>query len=258
MDAAFIGTVIASVATVGTAAAAAWGVLYAKRQVDTAAHDRQVDRVLGFHRDLTSEEVGSARNRFSELMFRVGEEAFGPGCAWRPSWASLLPINPNVDCPERNLAAYPADIGGSGAGKYLPLNDLRAVLWCFERIEEARQRDASLDDELLVSLIGYHAVWWNLLCHRLESSGGGHIRPLISLAEWMEQMGWRDDPRNSNRHHPEDDFHGGEVDELLDGLAVCQGIVSGEATGRTTPRENSLQDGHSNNRAGSEVIPHVN
>lgn len=215
MNTTFLATVVATLAALGTAAAAAWGLRYAKRQVDIAAHDRQVDRVLGFHHDLTSDEVGAARNRFSELMFRVGREAFGPGYAWRPTWKSLIPTDPNLHGP---LGTYPPDMAGPGHDRYLPLDDLRAVLWCFERIEEARRREASLDDQLLVSLIGYHAVWWNLLCQRLEPTGGGHLTSLIGLAQWMEEKDWRHDPRNSSRHHPEADFHGGEDDELLDRL----------------------------------------
>jgi len=245
MDATFLATGIATVAALGTAGAAAWGVLYAKRQVDTAAHDRQVDRVLGFHRDLTADEVGAARNRFSELMFRVGEEAFGPGYAWRPSWGSLLPVDPNVQGPARNLGAYPADMTGPGDFRHLPLNDLRAVLWCFERIEEARHREASLDDDLLTALIGYHAAWWNLLCQRLEPTGGGHLSSLISLARWMEEKNWRDDRRNTSRHHPEDDFHGGEDDELLNRLSACQLVVNDEIIDRMTPHESSSRDGRS-------------
>jgi hypothetical protein len=245
MDVTVLATVLATMAGLGTAAAAAWGVLYAKRQVDTAAHDRQVDRVLGFHRDLTADEVGAARNRFSELMFRVGEEAFGPGYAWRPSWASLLPIDPNVQGPARNLGIYPPDMTGPGDDRHLPLNDLRAVLWCFERIEQARHREASLDDELLTSLIGYHAAWWNLLCQRLEPQGGGHLSSLISLAEWVEERGWRDDPRNSSRHHPENDFHGGEDDEFLLRTSACQDRVETDVIGQLMPRESSSPDGRS-------------
>jgi hypothetical protein len=245
MDVTVFATAVATVAALGTAGAAAWGVLYAKRQVDTAAHDRQVDRVLTFHRDLTSDEVGAARNRFSQLMFRVGEEAFGPGYCWRPTWVSLLPIDPNMRSPGRTLAIYPSDIAGYGDGGHLPLNDLRAVLWCFERIEEARHRDASLDDDLLASLLGYHAVWWNLLCQRLEPQGGGHLRSLISLAAWMEEKGWRDDPRNSNRHHPENDFHGGEDDELLHRLSACKDEAEAEVIGQLMPRESSSHDGRS-------------
>lgn len=235
-------TVLATLAALGTAAAAVWGLRYAKRQVDTAAHDWQVDRVLGFHRDLTTDEVGAARNRFSELMFRVGEEAFGPGYAWCPSWASLLPIDPNAHGPTRNLGAYPPDMTGPGDDRRLPLNDLRAVLWCFERIEEARHQEASLDEKLLVSLVGYHAAWWNLLCQRLEPEGGGHLGSLISIAQWVEEKGWRDDPRNSNRHHPENDFHGGEDDELLNGLSVCQTLVNDRTITLMTPRESNSRD----------------
>ena len=216
MDGILIAGIVGAIAAVGTAGAALLGLRYARRQIDSVSHDHRVDRVLDFHRDLTTGDVGDARSRFSELMFRVGEEAFGAGHCWRPTWNSLLPPDPKADVhsdTKRRLGLYPDDI--IGGERHRPLDDLRSVLWCFERIEEARNRGASLDEPLLVSLIGYHAVWWDLLCKRLTRDGGGHIFSLVRLAEWMEEKSWRDDPRNMNRRVPEDDFQGKEDDQIL-------------------------------------------
>src|SRR5215472_13494106 len=72
------------------AAAAGWGLIYARGVIT----DRRVDRVLTLHSELTGGDVGAARNRFSELMFRAGEATLGPNSCWRPTWESLLPPSP--------------------------------------------------------------------------------------------------------------------------------------------------------------------
>jgi len=206
-----LATVITAAAACGGAAAALWGLRYAKGLIDTAVSDRQVDRVLALHHDWTTGEVGDARVRFSELMYRAGEEAFGPRKCWRPDWESLIPPNPAVPKDVRTarfLGYYPEDML-SGRGNR-PIHDLRQVLWCFDRMNEARKRASSLDEDLLISLMGHSVVWWNLLCGRLETLAGGHVYSLMQLASWMEEMGWRKDPRNEHRKMPENDYPGGE------------------------------------------------
>ena len=79
-----------------------------------------------------------------------------------------------------------------------------------DRINEARKRETSLDEQLLVSLMGHSAVWWSLICGRLEPRSGSHVYALAQLASWMEERGWRKDPRNEHRKVPEEDFPGGE------------------------------------------------
>lgn len=193
------------------AAAALWGLRYAKQQVDTAVHDKQVDRVLALHMAFTTGEVGEARNRFGELMYRVGEEAFGPRKCWRPNWESLIPPNPGVAdhiSDLRFLGSYPADMPHAQGSR--PIHDLRKVLWCFDRINEARKREASIDEQLLVTLMGHAVAWYRLLCGRLEPREGAQLYSLVELAEWIEQRSWRSDPRNEYWKVPENDFPGGE------------------------------------------------
>lgn len=58
------GVITAAAATVA-AGAAVWALRYAKSQIETAIHDRQVDRVLALHSDFTTGEVGAARSRLA-------------------------------------------------------------------------------------------------------------------------------------------------------------------------------------------------
>jgi hypothetical protein len=80
------------------------------------------------------------------------------------------------------------------------------ILWCLERINDARFHEKSLDEKLLATLIGYDVVRWNLACGRLERTLGGQRFVLEDLAAWVEETGWRTDPRNARRQPPEHDF----------------------------------------------------
>jgi hypothetical protein len=211
MNLSLIATVVTALAACGAAGAAMWGLRYGKGLIDSAVRDRQVDRSVSYHADLTTGEVGAARNRFSRLMFRVGERAFGPESCWRPTWDSLLPAEVGVNKDvhrSRFLGHYPSDMNGCEGQS--PLHDLRLVLWCFERIDESRRHKSLIDEQLLVSLIGYHVAWWDLLCRRLEPVSGAHLYSLRQLATWMEEQNWRSDVRNDYRRQPEDDFPGRE------------------------------------------------
>jgi len=213
MSPSLVINVITATATCGAAGAALWGLQYARGLIQVAVRDRQVDRVLALHIELTTGEAGAARARLSELMYRVGEEAFGPGKCWRPDWESLIPPSPAASetfRTRRFLGAYPTDmIGGEG---HRPIYDLRQTLACFDRINEARKREASLDEDLLISLLGHGVAWWNLLCGRLEPRAGAQVYALVQLASWMEERGWRSDPRNEHRKVPENNFPSNEDD----------------------------------------------
>ena len=207
MNASLWISAIAAIAASIAAGAALWGLRYARGLIETGVSDHQVDRVLDLHKELTTGEMAEARNRFNELLYRAGEEAFGPRMCWRPDWESLIPPNPAVEenvALGRFLGAYPEDMV-SGLG-HRPIHDLRMILWCFDRINEARKREASLDEDLLVSLLGHPVVWWSILCSRLETKSGAHVKSLMELAEWMEDKGWRNDPRNAFRKTPEESF----------------------------------------------------
>jgi hypothetical protein len=238
MDSSLVASEVTAVAACGAMIAALWGLRYGKGQIDTAVHDRKVDRAIAYHADLTTGEVGAARSRFARLMFRVGELAMGPAHCWRPTWSSLLPPVPGLDDEvndARWLGEYPADMVDAQAHR--PLHDLQLVLWCYERINEARQRESMLDEELLVSLIGYHVTWWNLLSARMEPGSSSSLNSLRQLAEWVEMQGWRSDARNEHRSKPEQDFPGGEDEVPLPILRERTVLVrsSASATGITAP-----------------------
>ena len=212
---------VAAVSAMAAAGAAIWGLRYARGLIDVGVRDRQVDRVLALHKEFTTGEIAVARDRFNQLMYRAGEEAFGPRMAWRPDWESLIPPNPAVApglAARRFLGAYPADMVSDGNPR--PIHDLRSVLWCFDRINEARKREASLDEDLLVSLLGHSVVYWSMLCGRLDSKGGANVRALVELASWMEAKGWRNDPRNAHRKTPEESFPCAEDDVPLPSIST--------------------------------------
>jgi hypothetical protein len=209
MNLTVLAALISAVAACAAAGAALWGLRYAKGLIDAAVSDRQVDRVLALHQSLTTGEVSAARTRFSSLMYRAGEVAFEPRKCWRPTWESLIPSSlEKVGGPQSPgfLSVYPEDM--VHAQGHRPIDDIRQVLWCFDRINEARKREPSLDKQLLVSLMGHTAVWWNLLCGRLDPKQGAQLYSLVQLAAWMEESGWRNDPRNQYRKIPEGDFPG--------------------------------------------------
>jgi hypothetical protein len=87
---------VAAIAASAAAGAAIWGLRYAKDLIDVGVRDRQVDRVLALHREFTTGEIAAARDRLNQLVYRAGEEAFGPRMAWRPDWESLIPPNPEL------------------------------------------------------------------------------------------------------------------------------------------------------------------
>ena len=101
------------------------GILRQQVRIDEAA--RGVDRVLSLHAEFSTGDVAAARARFSELMWRAGEAAFGPDKCWRPTWQNIYPPSPG--CTDaiksiRFLGVYPADMG---TGDHRPLHDLRKV-----------------------------------------------------------------------------------------------------------------------------------
>ena len=158
-------------------------------QSDEAA--RQVDRVLSLHAEFSTGEIAAARCRFSELMWRAGETAFGLQTCWRPTWDSIYPPCPG--CGEENnrsrfLGAYPADMHASN---HRPIHDLRKVLWCLGRVSVARRDEKdSLREQLVVALLGWEVIWWSLVCERLEKTQGAILQPLYHLAGWVQEWNW--------------------------------------------------------------------
>jgi hypothetical protein len=155
---------------------------------------RQVDRVLSLHAEFSTGEIAAARCRFSELMWRAGETAFGLHTCWRPTWDSIYPPCPG--CGEeinrsRFLGAYPPDMH---ARDHRPIHHLRKVLWCIGRVNVARRDEKeSLREQLVVALLGWEVIWWSLLCERLERTQGAILQPLDNLASWVQEWNWMED-----------------------------------------------------------------
>jgi hypothetical protein len=182
---------------------------------------RQVDRVLSLHAEFSTGEIAAARCRFSELMWRAGETAFGLHTCWRPTWDSIYPPCPG--CGEeinrsRFLGAYPPDMH---AGHHRPIHDLRKVLWCLGRVNVARRDEKeSLREQLVVALLGWEVIWWSLLCERLERTQGAILQPLDNLASWIQEWNWMED-REFDPHRA---FR--EMEAYQDKEAFLQELVS--------------------------------
>lgn len=165
-----------------------------RKQLKGDESARQVDRVLSLHAEFSTGEIAAARCRFSELMWRAGETAFGPHTCWRPTWGSIYPPCPG--CGEeinrsRFLGTYPADMHASD---HRPIHDLRKVLWCLGRVNVARRDEKdSLREQLVVALLGWEVIWWSLVCGRLEKTQGAILQPLYHLASWVEEWNWMED-----------------------------------------------------------------
>jgi hypothetical protein len=165
-----------------------------RRHLQSDESARQVDRVLSLHAEFSTGEIAAARCRFSELMWRAGETAFGMHTCWRPTWDSIYP-----PCPgggeeinsSRFLGTYPADMHASN---HRPIHDLRKVLWCLGRVNVARrdEKDA-MREQLVVALLGWEVIWWSLLCERLERTQGAILQPLYHLASWVREWNWMED-----------------------------------------------------------------
>jgi hypothetical protein len=165
-----------------------------RKQLQSDEDARQVDRVLSLHAEFSTGEIAAARCRFSELMWRAGETAFGLHTCWRPTWASIYPPCPG--CGEeinrsRFLGMYPEDMH---AGHHRPIHDLRKVLWCLGRVNVARRDEKdSMREQLVVALLGWEVIWWSLVCERLERTQGAILQPLYHFAGWVQEWNWMED-----------------------------------------------------------------
>jgi hypothetical protein len=179
MNVSSLATIITAVAACGAAGAALRGLRYAKSQIDTAVNDHQVDRVLALYRDFTSGEVGAARDRFSDLMFRAGEKAFGPRKCWRPELESLIPAYPTIGndhSSSRFLGSYPKDMAGAEGNR--PISDLRQG-----RSAVARRRTGLCLGRRARRTPGQHAqTSGDQSAHRSSSQETMHLHASCSLA----------------------------------------------------------------------------
>lgn len=164
-------------------------VVVALAQLWAGQHATKVQRAIDLHRDLTTGEVGEARDRFATLMWKHGERLAGRNRCHAPTWLELLPDV--LGGRDRGLLGeYRTEDKIPGADGAEPMRDLYTVLWCFERIEAGRAGRA-LDARMLDALIAPHAVWWDEATRHLAVANTRHLSGLRSLAKHLESDGLR-------------------------------------------------------------------
>lgn len=127
------------------------------------SRDRRVDRVLSFHREFTTGEVGEARSRLGQLI--KGRMVDGE-------------IAQSDIRNDLSLNTY-----GDVSRTATPVHDRNLLLRYFERVWIAHDR-GSLDDLMLTALVGRHATWWD---RALPQETTTARVPLARLAEWSNR-----------------------------------------------------------------------
>lgn len=132
------------------------------------SHDRRVDRVLDFHRELTSGEVLQARDRLGAHLRKHGVDG------------RVRPTSRDELRDDLKLSRYSTDHSNK------PRSDVNVILRFFERVNAARIA-ATVDYPLLAELIGRHAAWWNLA---IKDPGDDEVprAPLRELATWADEF----------------------------------------------------------------------
>ena len=168
-----------------TAAVAAVGAVRASCSCALTGGKTRVDRVIQLHQSLTGGEVGAARDRFTTFMWRVGApDDPTTRSPRRPTLDSLdfATRSPSTSNEEHgSLARYPDDLTDSDCIDPLP-GPLQGAL-VLERIDAARSHN-TLDKDLLLTLIGFHAAWWDRLLSRIGDGDSQHRRALADLAAY--------------------------------------------------------------------------
>jgi hypothetical protein len=136
----------------------------------TDVKDRQVDRTLALHAELTSGEINDARLRLADHLRKNGTR--NPSDHRMPMRVSIEELHSS-----RGIGTYGPKIQSN------PKDDLSKILRYFERVRLVRDA-RSADDPLFVELIGRHAGWWN--CVLVRDSSRGSRRALMQLGLWCD------------------------------------------------------------------------
>ena len=147
----------------------------------TDVKDRQVDRTLALHAELTSGEIDDARLRLGNHL-RVHGSTNSSGHRM-PRRASVGELHASG-----GIGTYGPNVQGN------PKDDLSKILRFFERARLVRDA-GSADDPLFVELIGRHACWWN--CVLIRDSDRGTRRTLMQLGLWCDAFADK-----HKRHYP--------------------------------------------------------
>lgn len=174
-----------AVGVVATLILAALGFSVAALTLASNQRDARVDRVLGFHVELTGPgPTGVGRSRLARFL---RERGTAPWVRYQVGIQQLL--------HDPQLNSYPQ---AYGAGTTTPHMDLMLVLRLFERIRVA-QVAGLLDDRLIASLVGRHAGWWDLAIK--DDSEDTQRVPVAYLANWCNR--YRNEYKSSSDEDPE-------------------------------------------------------
>ena len=166
----------------GTIVAIVAAIVVAVFQLRAQRRQAAVERTIAAHRDLTTGEIGAARDRLSELMWSTGSKS-GTNMCYQPSWEELLGAEYcTLAKGEQDLAAYPVAMGA--APGQTPLRDLYRILWGLERVGVAYNSQI-LDAELALKMLANHVVWWNVLCANIPLDKTRYRRSLSELADQL-------------------------------------------------------------------------
>jgi hypothetical protein len=136
--------------------------------LESDSRDRRVDRVIALHEELMSGTTGGGRSRLARLLRSRG------------SAGVCLQVSRDQLRGNTDVSAYDeASDKASGS----PAHDLTLLLRFFERADIARTA-GTLDELLLVALVGRHAGWWDLAIARDDNTAR---IPLQRLAGWCQQ-----------------------------------------------------------------------
>ena len=168
------------VGSIGSIAAIIAAILVAMMQIRIQRRQAAVERTIAAHRDITTGEVGAARDRLSEFMWSAGSDAQANRCR-QPTWEQLLGRQyVSLSSEDQDLSEYP-DETAAGIGN-TPLRDLYRIWWSLERIGVAH-RSNILDRQLTRDMLANHVVWWDTLCEKIPANKTRYRRALKDLAD---------------------------------------------------------------------------
>ena len=132
------------------------------------SRNKRIDRVYAFHKELTVGSIGEARIRLNRLVYsqtplrRISRSDVrkGPLAAYAKRRISRSEVRKGA------LAAY------AKGNEHKPDYDWTLLIRFFERVWNA-QRQRSLDDLAVVSLIGGHAYWWDSALEKASKTKRG-------------------------------------------------------------------------------------
>ena len=133
----------------------------------TDGHDKRVDRVLDFHKELNSGEILNAAVRLDTHLREHGENG------------KVRPLTRDELLSDPVLSRY------SKERESTPREDARIILRFFERANAARVAQ-TVDPPLMAELVGRNAGWWNLAI--TGPFYGVSRAPLRDLANWADQF----------------------------------------------------------------------